>query len=163
MTRVEVRPEVLKWAAERSGKGEHIKYDFPQWEKWINQELQPTLKQLEKLSKATSTPLGYFFLDQPPEERLPIPHFRTVDGHHRSRPSPDLLETVYTIERRQDWMREYLLSEGNEPLPFVGKRNVLDDPHEVANDIRKVLGLLHDWAATCRTWQDALKFLIQKT
>lgn len=162
MTRVDVHPDILKWAAIRSGKIDNIHNDFPQWEKWINSEVHPTLKQLEKLSKATSTPLGYFFLDQPPVEQLPIPHFRTVDDQYRWRPSPDLLETVQTMERRQEWMREYLLDKGYDALPFVGRRKVSDDPHSVAEEIRTELGLTNGWAAACRTWQDALRILLQK-
>lgn len=162
MTKVDVRPDVLKWAAVRSGKSEYIQNDFPQWEKWIKNEKQPTFKQLEKLSKATSTPLGYFFLDQPPVEELPIPHYRTINDQDKPAPSPDLLETVQTIERRQEWMREYLLNQGYEPLSFVGRRKVSDDPHLVATEIRRELGLQNGWAATCRTWQDALRMLLQK-
>lgn len=104
--RVDVNPEILKWAAHRSGKMDGMSEEFPYWEKWMNHESQPTFKQVEKLSKVTSTPLGYFFLDHPPVERLSIPHFRTVDDGQRSLASPELMETVHTMERRQEWMRD---------------------------------------------------------
>lgn len=160
MTRVDVNPDVLKWAAHRSGKIEGMVAEFPYWEKWMNNEGQPTLKQLEKLSKATSTPLGYFFLDQPPVERLSIPHFRTVDDVQGRAASPDLMETVHNMERRQEWMREYLIANGHEALSFVGKWSMQDRPERVAAHIREVLGLSQGWAAACKTWKEALRMLI---
>ena len=162
MTRVEVSPVILKWAANRAGKSESIHLDFPQWVQWINNERKLTFKQLEELSKKTSTPLGYFFLKEPPVERLPIPHFRTIDNPNRVGPSPNLLETVQTMERRQAWMREYLIENENDPLPFVAKGKAVPHPIEIANDMRQELGLKNDWAAGFRTWQDALRLLFQK-
>src|SRR5690348_14450155 len=100
MARVEVSPELLKWAVARTGIAEAIELKFPKLPQWIALEEYPTLKQLELFAKATYTPLGCFFLTNPPEERLPIPHFRTLgDQRHVEPPSPDLLETVQIIER----------------------------------------------------------------
>ncbi|HUO06617.1 MAG TPA: ImmA/IrrE family metallo-endopeptidase [Candidatus Binataceae bacterium] len=120
---------------------------------------QPTLSQLEKFARQTRTPLGYLFLTEPPEERLPIPHFRTLGNGHPHRPSPDLLETVYTMERRQEWMREYLIQEGQEPLHFVRSAKLNDKPQNVAKEMHDVLGLEHGWAARQATWTDALREL----
>ena len=163
MTRVEVSPVVLKWAANRAGKSESIRSDFPQWAKWINKESNPTFKQLEELSKKTSTPIGYFFLAEPPVERLPIPHFRTIDNQHAVSPSPNLLETVQTMERRQAWMREYLIDHEYDPLPFVGKGKAIQTLNVIAEDMRNELGIKDGWVASCGTWEEALRLLLQKT
>ena len=114
---------------------------------------------LEDLAKATLTPLGFFFLETPPEERLPVPYFRTPGGEALRRPSPDLLETTHTMQRRQAWMREFLIEQGQDPLPFV--RSALpDDPLvSVAERIRRALGFDEGWAAERRTWTDALRVL----
>ncbi|HZK56156.1 MAG TPA: ImmA/IrrE family metallo-endopeptidase [Desulfosporosinus sp.] len=162
MAKVEVSADILKWAADRSGKSDIINMSFPNWLKWINNETQPTLKQLEKFAKATSIPLGYFFLDHPPVECLPIPHYRTIDDHQTSNPSPNLLETVQIMERRQGWMREYLIDLGNDTLDFVGVKNVNSDPIEIAKEIRAKLGLKDGWASKYNTWQEALRMLYQK-
>jgi len=163
MARVDVRPNILQWAADRSGKSEIIHERFPHWLKWIRNESQPTLKQLEQVAKATSTPLGYFFLQEPPVERLPIPHFRTIDDHQTDSPSPNLLETVQMMKRRQEWLREYYIDKRYEPLPFVGSKNINHTPIEVANEIKEVLGLKEGWAAKCQNWKDALRMLFIKT
>lgn len=163
MARVDVNPTVLQWAATRSGKTDVIHEKIPNWHKWLNNEIQPTFKQLEKLAKYTATPLGYFFLEQPPVEQLPIPHFRTIRPTNTiDSPSPELLETVQIMERRQEWMREYLVDQGNTPLEFVGSKSINDNPHQVAMEIRRVLGLETGWAANVPTWREALRVLYQR-
>jgi Zn-dependent peptidase ImmA (M78 family) len=162
MSRVHVSPEVLKWAAERSGKSEIIHNDFPTWFKWINNESQPTFKQLERLSIKTSTPLGFFLLESPPVESLPIPHYRTLDDSMISGPSVDLLDSVQTLLRRQDWVRDLLVEQGAESLHFVSKANTNSNPKEVAKDIRSELGLKNGWASDCKTWEEAHRMLLTR-
>lgn len=59
MTRVTVRPELLRWAKERSGVSETaLKRRFPKFDEWERGASQPTLKQLEGYAKATHTPFG---------------------------------------------------------------------------------------------------------
>jgi hypothetical protein len=87
---------------------------------------------LEDLAKATLTPFGFFFLAEPPEERMPVPHFRTLGDEAPSRPSPDLLETVHMMQRRQDWMRDFLIEEGQDPLPFVKSTRISEQPPAIA-------------------------------
>lgn len=160
MSRVTVRREVLRWAVDRSGlPASALRRKFPKIQEWESGESQPTLHQLESLAKATLTPLGFFFLPTPPEERLPIPHFRTLDGGTPSRPSPDLLFTVQTMQRRQAWMREFLIDQGQDRLPFVGSSRLNESPHIVADRIRRALGFETGWAAEHSTWTDALRAL----
>jgi len=159
MTRVEVSTTLLRWALDRSGKASAVVKRFPKLREWMEGRSQPTLRQLEALARATSTPLGYFFLANPPEERLPIPHFRTLGDAHPHRPSPDLLETVQTMERRQAWVREYLIDEGEDPLPFVRSTTLDDQPASVAEKIRGTLALEQGWAAEHGTWSEALREL----
>ena len=160
MSRVAVSRNVLRWAVDRSGlPPSTLRRKFPKIQDWESGESRPTLNQLESLAKATLTPLGFFFLPSPPEERLPIPHFRTLDGGTPSRPSPDLLFTVQTMQRRQAWMREFLIDQGQDRLPFVGSSRLNDSPHSVADLIRHTLGFDMGWAAEHPTWTDALRAL----
>ena len=157
MTRVPVPPKMLRWACERAGYDVmHLAERLPQLRAWVRRERQPTLKQLEKLAKVTHTPLGYLLLPEPPEEHLPVPDYRTVAGVRRDRPSPDLLDTLYTMKRRQEWLRESLVENDAEPLAFVGSARLADDPDAVGHEMRRALGLDLGWAAGVRTWQDAV-------
>ncbi len=160
MADVHIKPEVLRWARKRSGLSrEVLEQKFPKLKLWEEGKKYPTLRQIENFAKKTRTPLGYFFLKEPPEERLPIPVFRTVRNNRIPNPSPDLLETVYLMERRQAWMREYLLGQKETPLPFAASARASHDPVSVALEIRAALGLDEQWASRFKTWQDALRAL----
>ena len=152
MTRVEINPRMLRWAVERSGKAETIERKFPKLREWERSETQPTLRQLEDFARATAIPFGYLFLEAPPEERLPIPHFRTLRDEPLRRVSSDLLETVYTLQRRQAWLREYVEGEGEKPLAYVRSAHLRDAPEDVAMRMRETLRLTEDWARSQPTW-----------
>jgi Zn-dependent peptidase ImmA (M78 family) len=162
MTRVNISASVLRWALDRSRRTEAIKDKFPKLSEWLDGESQPTLRQLEGLAKATMTPLGYLFLPEPPVDRLPIPLLRTLGDDPIWQPSPDLLETVQTMERRQVWMREYLIDQGQNPLEFVNSAELIAPPKRIARDIRLELRLVEGWAADQTSWSVALR-LLQKT
>ena len=136
--KLQVKPErVLEW--ERSG--------------------EISMAQIGKLAQRTYTPEGYLFLPEPPDDSLPIADFRTVGDRPLGRPSPNLLDTVYQMQRRQDWMREELLVEEAEPLEFVGAFNDSTDFEDVAEGMREALTLKPDWAGGNPTWNAALRFL----
>ena len=68
---------MLRWACERAGHDiADVAERLPQLWARVRRERQPTLKQLEELAKVTHTPLGYLFLPEPPNERLPVPDYR---------------------------------------------------------------------------------------
>jgi len=166
MTRVPVAPEILRWTCERADYDmEYVAARIPQFPAWIRRERHPTLKQLEKFAKLTHTPFGYLFLSEPPNEHLPVPDYRTVVGTPRQRPSPDLLDTLYTMQRRQRWLREALVENDAEPLAFVASARLADDAEAVGREMRRVLGLDGGWAAEVHTWQNAvseLRLLIEQ-
>jgi Zn-dependent peptidase ImmA (M78 family) len=160
MSTIAVNSQILNWARERSGLTvEYILEKFPKFLKWMSGEESPELKQLEKFAHKTYTPLGYLFLQEPPDETLPIPNFRTVKDKHILRPSPNLIETFHTMRRRQNWMHDYLIEEKETPLPFVGSVTVDTDIKFAAKSIRDTFGLTTDWAAHYSTWRDALAAL----
>jgi len=161
VNRVPVEPALLRWARERSGHSvESLAKRFPKLEAWERRERQPTLKQLEAFAKATSTPVGYFFLADPPTLRIPIPDFRRVSDAEPTPPSPDLLDTLYLCQQRQDWYRDFARSMGDAPLPFVGSATTGADVTDTAARMREALGLDVDERRTLPTWTDALRRFI---
>ena len=61
MIRVDINLELLRWARERANiSEEQLIKQFPKYSKWETGEVQPTLKQIQKLSKYVHTPFGYF-------------------------------------------------------------------------------------------------------
>lgn len=157
MARVPIKPKLLRWARERADRTvEEFGKKFPKLELWERGEAQPTLKQLEAFAKATHVPMGYLFLPEPPEERLPIPDFRTVADGTLERPSPDLLDTIFTMQRRQAWLREERIECEAEPLDFAGCARLADDPGAFGREMRRAIGFADGWAAEVRTWQAAV-------
>ncbi|MEQ1838332.1 MAG: XRE family transcriptional regulator [Candidatus Nitrotoga sp.] len=160
MQTLNVNHELIRWALERSGRSvEGLTRQFPKLGKWESGEAQPTLRQLEALAKKTWTPLGYFFLPEPPQEKLPIPDFRTVSDRPVGSASPNLIDTLHTMQRRQTWMRDYLVDCGHAPLSFIASANLREAPAAVAQRIRQVIGTVDGWASHHGTWSDALRHL----
>lgn len=163
MTRVSVHPEMLIWARQRADLSvDALARRFPNLESWERGEALPTFKQLEAFAKATYTPIGFMFLDKPPIERVPIPDFRTIANVDVGHPSPDLLDTIYLCQQRQDWYREFARSMGEPPLEFVGSVRFGADVVTTAAHLRHALGLDLDERERIPTWTDALRRFIEQ-
>jgi len=161
--RVEVKPDLLRWARERAGFDlDEVARRFPQLEAWEHGAAHPTLRQIERFAKATHTPVGFLFLQEPPIERVPIPDFRTVDNEHIGRPSPDLLDTIYICQQRQEWYRDFARSTGEEPLPFVGSARLTSDIEATASSIGRLLGFDIEERRRMPTWTEALRRFIEQ-
>lgn len=163
MNRVAVRPELLRWALDRSGRSvEGLAAKFPRLGAWERGEAQPTLRQLEQFAKATYTPVGFLFLREPPVERVPIPDFRTLPRVHRDRPSQDLLDTIYLCQQRQEWYREFARTMGEPPLEFIGSARIEDDVVATAAAMRRALAFDLDERRRLPTWTEALRRFIEQ-
>lgn len=161
MERVDVNPELLRWARVRAGLDmQALTSRFPKLESWEMGEASPTLKQLESFARATFVPIGFFFLPAPPVEQVPIPDFRTLSDAPVRRVSPGLLDTVYLCQQRQDWFREYVRWMQEPPRTFVGAARVGDDIVATAGSMRAALGFDFDERRRVTTWEDALRLFI---
>jgi Zn-dependent peptidase ImmA (M78 family) len=134
---------------------------FPRLTEWIAGDTRPTLKQLEQFAKATHTPVGFLFLAEPPLERVPIPDFRTIADRAIARPSPDLLDTIYLCQERQDWYRDFARGVGEEPRKFVGSVRVGSDVVAIGAAIRHTIGFDLEQRRKLPTWTDALRRFIE--
>lgn len=157
--RVSVNPQLLAWALDRSGLTPKDRR-YARFERWASGTEKPTFKQLENFAHATHAPLGYLFLDSPPVESVPIPDFRTIGNAGIAAPSPDLLETIYECQSRQDWFRIFAVEQGYDALPFVGSVSTSDPVEHVADEIRRSIDFgIHQRSKFTR-WEDALRQLI---
>lgn len=161
--RIEVNPRLLRWARDRAGLNlDALAQRFPRLADWESQAAQPTLKQLERFAQATHTPVGYFFLPQPPVERVPIPDLRTMGNQRIEHPSPDLLETIYLCQQRQEWYRDYVRSQREDELPFVGSVGLNGRVEDVAAAIRTRLRFDIEERRQIPTWTEALRRFIEQ-
>ena len=161
-----LQPAVLQWARERVGftpeqlaKKLQVKPErLLEWER----SGAISLPQAQKLAQRTHTPEGALFLDEPAEDALPIADFRTPGDRPLRRPSPNLLDTVYAMQRRQLWMRDELFLDEAEPLEFVGAFRGSSGPEEIAAGLRQTLQLEPGWAAANPSWAAALRLLRER-
>ena len=162
MNTIAINPELIYWAIERSGIDVNtIAKDFPKLHKWGIAGVYPTIKQLERFANKTRTPFGYLFLNAPPDETLPIPAYRTFRNKNAERLSPELIDTVQMMQMRRDWMRDFMIEEGEGRLDFVGSFNLNSEIMEVVKSLRRLLNLDEEWAAEYSSWKEALNGLYE--
>lgn len=160
---IPINPQLLTWARERAGLDAlALGRRFPKLAAWEAGELQPTLRQLEDFARVVHLPIGYLFLPQPVQETLPIPDFRTLADRTIARPSPDLLDTLYLCQQRQDWYRDYARLYGLAVVPFIGSVTTASDPVAAANLMRETLQLSLAERQQLPNWLEALRQLLGK-
>lgn len=156
--RVDVAAPLYAWAVERSGlAADVLAQKFPKLQQWESGEHSPTLRQLEQFAKATRTPVGYFFLSDLPDDEVPIPDLRTVGDMGVQRPSPDLLETIYQCQQRQDWYRDYARGIGLDPVPHVGSLSTATPVDEAASAVTAAMSFSVERRGS--NWSEAFSYL----
>lgn len=162
---VELEPSVLRWARERARLSDAVLAEragvsrerVSEWE----QTGRLRIRQVEQLARVTHTPLGYLYLETPPDEVLPLPDFRMLPGTE-AHPSPELLDVIDDAERRRHWYREYLTARGGEPLEFIATLDPRSAVPGAVADIREYHGLTADLRRESATWEDALRKEIER-
>ena len=160
---ITLHPEVLRWARLRVGLSQEdlakkIPVSVDRVKEW-EETGKISIAQTDNLAAKTYTPFGYLYLSNPPDESLPIRDLRTRDDTPPKGPSPNLLDTVYKMQRRQAWMRDDLIEGGADPLPFVAAYSLADSHTVVADAMRAVLGLTNSWPEEVDTWSESLGYL----
>lgn len=163
---VSVQPQLLRWARERarlapSELARRVRLKEAQVLDWETTG-RLSLPQLERVASTTHTPIGYLFLAAPPAEALPIADFRTSSLGALRRPSPDLLDTVYLCQRRQQWYRDHLVEEREEALPFVGSASPAEPPPAVARRIGAQLRIESRQRRSVSTLDEALRLTVER-
>lgn len=156
---VNVNPEIINWILNTIQFEDIASSVVELLHKWQAGEKTPTFHQVEDMSKKTNIPLGYFFLDKPPIEECPIVEYRTVASVSATEPSRNLMDTVDLMTDIQEWMKEYVIENGQEEMEYVGSAVGMTDAFLVAEDIRKRLDIDKDWYADRTNMADSFRFI----
>ncbi|MFT4024440.1 MAG: hypothetical protein QM664_11720, partial [Flavihumibacter sp.] len=105
----QINSHLLSDAAASAGAELWVK--FPHLQEWIDGQKKPTVNQLADFAKAVHVPFGFFFLEKLPAIKNTLPLFRTNSKVAHFDYSYELRETINIIQRRQDWLVDYLRSE----------------------------------------------------
>lgn len=157
-----INSNLIEWAITRAGfslKDFFVKN--PKVQEWITGNKHPTIKQLEDFTHKVHVPFGYLFLNEPPQEELNIPFFRTGRGEV-NKVSLNVYHTIQMLQERQAWLTEYLIDSGYDNLQFVGSFDKRGNYKEIVDDIRETLHLQEGWASEFKTWEDTLDHLTKK-
>ena len=105
---------------------------------------KPTLAQVNKMSHDLNVPFGYFFLSSPSKNTVESPAFRTFGSKLKKDMSPNLRETVNSMEVVQAWLKDEL-TEDSAVSPIAGILNENDDTLSASQKLRALLHLDNDW------------------
>ncbi|MDR2854593.1 MAG: ImmA/IrrE family metallo-endopeptidase [Methanomicrobiales archaeon] len=157
--RVHIEPTVINWVIGAIAHDKVPSDVVATLEKWREGTVQPTFSQVEDLSNRIHIPFGYFFLNSPPKEELPILEYRTVDSSKAEIPSRELVDTIHYAENIQHWMRNHVISSGMPKLHFVGTGKNIHSTIEFADRFRKDIDLKTDWYSDCANAANCFTYL----
>jgi Zn-dependent peptidase ImmA (M78 family) len=157
----EIRRSLIDWALSRAGLSISAAEKRAPVLKKLSSEpiIRISYGQLDAVANLTRTPLGYFFLPEPPQETLPIPDFRTFKDAAIQQMSPDLVETVFQMHSRQQWYREYAAGEGYPRVPFIGTATTKSSASDLAERIRATFSLVEGWAGRIYSYGEAVSYV----
>lgn len=142
---IKIKPNVLQWLVKLIDV-EALNQSLQELlKKWIHGQKVPTLNQIEKVSKATGIPFGYFFLQEPLQEDLSLLEYRTVNSREVIQASRNLINTIQYAEAVQGWMHDFFKNQETEKLGFIGKYKSLHDKEQFAAAASALLDLDRDW------------------
>ena len=142
---VPIHAPVIDWIMQNVHEDQVAPDVLDQLNAWKTGEKQPTLKQLEAMSRKTRIPFGYFLLQTPPDEDIALDEYRTVGSKKSQKPSRELIDILDQMTAIQDWMRDELKREQSDATSFVGSGSLHDSTGEIAQRIRDDLGLKTNW------------------
>ena len=156
---VPVHAPVIDWIVQNIHEDQVTPDALDQLNAWKTGEKQPTLKQLEAMSRKTRIPFGYFLLQTPPDEDIALAEYRTIGSKRRQKPSRELIDILDQMTAIQDWMRNELRREQSDALPFVGCCSLHDSATEIVQRIRDALALKTNWYREGKNAEDNFNHL----
>ena len=63
------------------------------------------------------------------------------------------------MQSRREWMRDFVIEEGQKPLAFIKSATLRTNPAKVAVEMRNILSLTDGWANKVSSWAEALSRL----
>jgi len=156
---------MIKWARNRARLSQErladkLKITPKKVQMWESGELEISVTNAKALAKISLVPFGVLFADTPPEENLPIADFRTHRLDNISKASPELLVTIDDTKLKQEWYRDFLISEDYQPLDYVGIFDIDSDPEFVAKEIKRILAVVDEEYYRSNDWKQAFSYLI---
>lgn len=162
MSKALINKDIVSWALRRAGVSEaeladRLNIREEKVVSWTLGNDHPTFIQAQTAAKVLGIPFGYFYLQKPPEEDLPLMDFRTVGsvGRNLDVNTKNLLQDILY---KRDWFKEYRVQQGYEKVSFIGSASQDMPPALVAKMISQTLSL--GPRPKKGTFEEYLKFLV---
>lgn len=146
--RVETKPEVIKYYIDKSELNVESLSQNNQLKllkEWIDGDKNPTLKQLNQLSKKLEIPLGYLIVNEPIDDTPDLLNYRTIDSKGLEQTSRNLIETIKISKNQQEFVAEYRKNNGYSSLDYVNIFTEEDELNEIIEFSRELLDLPVEW------------------
>lgn len=158
---VEISANILDWVLSILNPSETNPQIFEILVAWQKGEKTPTYNKVLEISRATGIPLGYFFLNKPPQEDVSLVNYRTVKSIDLKQPSRALKTTILDMELVQDWLSNQLTKDCYDKNDYVKSLNKNTDIITLSQTVRKKLNIDVEWFKSSRNAEDSFKFLRQ--
>lgn len=162
-----VTPIMLKWARESAwfsitDFAQKIGRPVTEIESREEGKTHPTISQAQKLAKITKRSLAIFYMEEPPKNFQILQDFRRLPSSELNIISSELNELINTATTNQEWIHDYLISEDNPELEFVGKYKITDKLDVILEWIYASLNISINEQTECDTKEEALKLWVSK-
>ncbi|MFT8990775.1 MAG: ImmA/IrrE family metallo-endopeptidase [Gluconobacter albidus] len=162
MSKALINKDIVSWALRRAGVSEaeladRLNIREEKVASWTLGNDHPTFIQAQTAAKVLGIPFGYFYLQKPPEEDLPLMDFRTVGSVERNL-DVNTKNLLQDILYKRDWFKEYRVQQGYEKVSFIGSASQDMPPELVAKMISQTLSL--GPRPQKGTFEEYLKFLV---
>ena len=134
-------------------------------DEWESGKTALTFSQAKKLASLSLLPFGALFLSEIPNRDLNLPDFRTLNNNPVRNPSPELEATVLEMQKKQEWMRDFLKENDASELPWVGSLSLQTPICDSVQKMQSVLSINeidNDSSYSVDNWKDNFSSLIQK-
>lgn len=141
-----IKTHMLVWARERAGLSiPEIASKMGEKEarihEWESGQKQMTFNQAMKYAEKAHVPFGYFFVDTPPVEQLPVADLRTIGDANIGHYSLELTDLLKMMLECQIWYRDYMKANLIEPVSVVKSYSINSSVMDVVEDMRQKLSV----------------------
>ena len=155
--KITISKDIIPWLLQLAGDNapEEILEEIRSWETGKN----PTLNQINEISRKLHIPFGYFFLQSPCTQINPSPRFRFFGNQLNDDISKELKDTIYKMEDIQDWLIDYADDQDLKDCAIAEISSRKLSSGKMADAIREKTGLASDWSFLSASTSDAYRQL----
>lgn len=157
-----INPKLLAWARKQAGfsreeAASKMKRDVEELRAWEQDELQPTLRQAEKLAKVYHCSYSVFTLQQPPKTVTLATQYRRLPGVKPGEESPELRVALRNMLYHRRVALNLLEELGETPEAFSLSARLSENAETVAARIRSTLNVSLEtqfaWRDDSQAWK----------